>query len=408
MPDFGFNTPFKEQLDFFRNKLNLPSERWDDIVRSAHDRAFIVAGVGKADLLNDLNRAVEKSIAQGLGIEEFRRDFQQIVANHGWTGWTGEGSPAGEAWRTRVIYQTNMATSYAAGRWKQLNDPGLLRLMPNWRYVHADGVAHPRPLHLAWNGTTLPHDHPFWQTHFAPNGWGCHCRVVPVDKRQSIKPPPDGWDKLDPKTGTQIGIDKGFDYAPGANTDRPMKDFIDQKLIRTDAQIGATMWQSLKPVLKAEQMSALREMVAEAAASMEPKGASVVAHVIDPSTVAALAARGIELNDAAVWLRDAELIHAIRDVKTDRGAALPLEVWIALPQYLDQAMPYLDTVDNTLIYAFDLPGRVGKIVVRVNYSSKVKTDAKRKIINSNFIRTGGVVDDFNINDQRYIALKQEA
>ena len=50
-------------------KRNLPTERLDDIMRSAHDRAFIVAGAQKADLLADLNRAIEKSIQHGLGLE---------------------------------------------------------------------------------------------------------------------------------------------------------------------------------------------------------------------------------------------------------------------------------------------------------------------------------------------------
>ena len=99
---FGFNTPFAEQLDFFRQKLNLPSERWDDIQKAAHDRAFIVAGAMKADLVADLRESIDKSIELGTGLDEFRRDFSKIVQTHGWSGWTGEGSAAGEAWRTRV------------------------------------------------------------------------------------------------------------------------------------------------------------------------------------------------------------------------------------------------------------------------------------------------------------------
>ena len=70
---FGFDTPFFEQIEFFRNKLNLPSERWDDIKKAAHDRAFIVAGVMKADLLSDLNGAVDNAIAGGGGEARRRR-----------------------------------------------------------------------------------------------------------------------------------------------------------------------------------------------------------------------------------------------------------------------------------------------------------------------------------------------
>lgn len=97
-----FNSPFDEQLAFFRQKLNLPTARWDDILSAAHDRAFVVAGAAQADLLADLNRAVEKSIEQGMGLDEFRRDFKNAVQQNGWTGWTGEGTAGGEAWRTQA------------------------------------------------------------------------------------------------------------------------------------------------------------------------------------------------------------------------------------------------------------------------------------------------------------------
>lgn len=216
----GFDLPFQEQIDFFRNKINLPTERWDDIWQAAHDRAFVVAGANKADLLADLKRAVDKAIAQGTSLDTFRTDFRQIITNHGWTGWTGEGSDAGFNWRTKVIWETNLRTSYAAGRWAQLNDPGLKKLMPYWRYVHADSVLHPRPLHLRWGQMrlTLPSDDPFWKTHFPPNGWGCRCRVTAVaaPKAGDAIEPPAGWDTPG-EDGTLPGIDKGFGYAPGAS-----------------------------------------------------------------------------------------------------------------------------------------------------------------------------------------------
>ena len=50
----GVRQQFQEQIDFLRRKLNLPSESWRDIQSAAHDRAFVVAGATKADLLHDL------------------------------------------------------------------------------------------------------------------------------------------------------------------------------------------------------------------------------------------------------------------------------------------------------------------------------------------------------------------
>lgn len=236
---------FQEQIDFFRAKLALPTERWDDIRERAHDRAFIVAGAQRADLLADLYQAVDKAIG-GASIGEFRKDFAQAVAKSGWTGWTGEGSKAGEAWRTRTIYRANIRTSYAAGRYAQLSSPGLRAVRPFLRYRHSDSVLHPRPLHLAWNGLTLPHDHEFWKTHFAPNGWGCECDIVAVRAPAAgdATEPPEGWDTIDPKTGAPPGIDKGWAYAPGASNDDLMQMVLD-KLITYPPAIAQALSHAL-------------------------------------------------------------------------------------------------------------------------------------------------------------------
>ncbi|WP_180125629.1 phage minor head protein [Rhodoferax sp. BLA1] len=235
---FGFGTPFQAQIDYLRNKLRLPTDRWDDIMRSAHDRAFIVAGVAKADLLADLHQAVVERAVDGAGLQAFRKDFKAIVAKHGWTGWTGEGSTEGEAWRTRIIYQTNMSTSYSAGRWAQMSDPEVLRFHPYWRYIHADGVLHPRQQHLAWHGFTALSTHPFWRTHWAPNGFGCQCRIISVTKREGeasvragLGELPAGWNAIAPQTGDPVGVGKGFGYAPGASVDVALRQMVQDKLI---------------------------------------------------------------------------------------------------------------------------------------------------------------------------------
>lgn len=229
--------PFDEQVAFFRGKLGnlVPTKTWRDLLKEQHDRAFMVAGAAKADLLADLAEAVDKAIADGETLDKFRQRFGEIVQKHGWHGWTGEDSKAGRAWRTRVIYQTNLATSYAAGRLAQLKEAGF----QYWVYRHS-GSEHPRLQHLAWDGLTLPADHPFWQTHYPPSGWGCKCRVIGADGPKSAerlggKPgytkPPAGWDAIDPKTGEPPGIDKGWGYMPGAtvaDTVRALKSKLDK------------------------------------------------------------------------------------------------------------------------------------------------------------------------------------
>ena len=228
MADYG-SLPFEEAIAFFQQKLDLPTARWDDLLGAAHDRAFVVAGAMQADLLADLRAAVTKGIAQGTTLAEFRRDFESLVAKSGWTGWTGEGSAAGRAWRTEVIYSTNLRTSHAAGRYAQLQE--IRRARPYWRYVHNDTVAHPRPQHLAWHGRIIPADDPWWQTHYPPNGWGCRCQVESLAPRDLARL------GVDPKTLTApsapddlTGIDRGWGYAPGASVASGVNTLLREKV----------------------------------------------------------------------------------------------------------------------------------------------------------------------------------
>lgn len=220
-----FHRPFTEQVAFFRRKLGnlVPTERWDDLLGEAHDDAFMVAGATEADLLTDLGAAVDKAITEGRGIEDFRRDFRDIVRRNGWTGWTGEGSLKGEAWRVGVIFRTNAYTSYSAGRLAQLEQGKF----PFWVYRHG-GSMEPRPQHLGWDGLVLPAGkaHPFWARYYPPSAWGCSCYVVGARTLQAAyrrlggnpdKKLPDDWDTPDPRTGRLKGIGKGWDYAPGAS-----------------------------------------------------------------------------------------------------------------------------------------------------------------------------------------------
>lgn len=230
-PELKFGQPFPAQIAALRIRLQqlVPTAKWDDLWQAEHDRAFMVAGAMKADLLADLAAAVDKSISQGTGIEAFRKDFRQIVETRGWHGWTGEGTKKGEAWRTKTIYRTNVATSYAAGRLAQLRAAGYRYFV----YRHG-GSAHPRVDHLSWDGLVLPANHPFWDTHLPPNGWGCSCYVLGARSMAQARrlggdpglKPPEGWDKIDPKTGAPVGIGKGWAYAPGATTSEQIAAFV--------------------------------------------------------------------------------------------------------------------------------------------------------------------------------------
>ncbi|PJK10941.1 hypothetical protein CO608_00210 [Lysobacteraceae bacterium NML08-0793] len=74
------------------------------------------------------------------------------------------------AWRTRLIYQTNLRTSYMAGRWETLQK------FPYLQYQHRT-VDNPRENHKALDDKIIATRDPWWDTHYPPNGWMCRCTV---------------------------------------------------------------------------------------------------------------------------------------------------------------------------------------------------------------------------------------
>jgi len=218
VPDASIGSlQFPAQIAFFRKKLALPTDRWDAIWKQNHDHAFVVAGAMRQNLVEDFQTAVQKAIKKGTSLKEFQHDFDNIVAKH---GWDYHGS---RDWRSELIYTTNLRTSHAAGRFEQLQS------LPYWQYHHSISVTNPRPEHQGWDGLVLAKDDPFWQTHYAPNGWGCRCYVTGLSKARmkmkgltvsesptiTTRPVKVGKPPNQRVVDVPNGIDAGWDYAPG-------------------------------------------------------------------------------------------------------------------------------------------------------------------------------------------------
>lgn len=215
--------PPAEAIRFFRQKVNLPTRRWDDLWQGANARGFAVAGVQAQDMLGDVRAAMDKALAQGTTYEEFKKDIRGVITGMGWD----KRGPGYVAWRTRIIFETNLRTAYAAGRHAQMTEPSVLASRPYWRYRHS-GAKEPRPEHKAWDNVVLRHDDPWWKTHDPPNGWGCACFKQAINERQLArmgKSGPDDAPKsatrtwVDPVSGEKIavprGIDPGWGYSVG-------------------------------------------------------------------------------------------------------------------------------------------------------------------------------------------------
>lgn len=349
--------PFAEQIAFFRGKLGnlVPTQFWDDLEREQHDTGFMVAGAQKADLLSDLAAAVDRTIAEGKSLGAFRKDFRAIVQRHGWHGWTGEDSKGGRAWRTRTIYRTNAATSYAAGRYAQLVEGNY----PLWIYFHG-GSKEPRPEHLAFNGICLPPDHDFWTIFYPPSDWGCSCYVIGARSARAArilggdpdKQLPNGWDAINPKTGTPFGTGRNWDYAPGASV-APIVTASAEKIRGWDYQIGKAFMEGVPEAMRDALAQSYRALpsVADDVRRYAQRVAGLSEGVIEPLRTLGLvgprqaaaiagqlsddAAAAIDLFDFALDEAAARAILKPRRVWQGERAAAPAD-FAALPAILER------------------------------------------------------------------------
>ena len=393
--------PFAEQINYYRQKLDLPTESYADIYGAEHDHAFVVAGANRLDMVADFRKAVDKAIADGTTLEEFRKDFDDIVAKYGWQ------YHGGHDWRSRIIYDTNLHASYQAGRYEQQQE--MKHLRPYWEYRHRDGQKHPRPEHEAWNGLVLHCDDPWWQTHYPVNAYGCKCTVFAHSKRSLERsglkvgeaPAVEWQERLIGKNSNNPrvvsvpkGIDPGFDRIPGKNAGREGLQRLFDKASAVPPKLATHAMQQVldDPRTRALLTQEITKMVDTVASEMVARGVSKSIGVIAPDILADLAARKLMPATAVITLRDKDILHILRTSKA--GMHLPINFLHHIADHLQAPQAVLlDTTQSepALLYVFDLGGNKGKVVLKLGYESRVKdaeTGAKQNVL-LNILRSGG-------------------
>lgn len=144
-------------------------------------------------------------------VKEVSAHFQE----HGWMEWWPKGNKFQQRDRIIALYRNWMGIRYSQHRRNQLLETNYRF----WIYRHGNSLD-PRPSHVAWDGVALPPDHPFWDLHFPPCGWGCTCRVSGADSERGIvrlggdpeRKLPEGWDAPLPETGRPLGVDWQYKY----------------------------------------------------------------------------------------------------------------------------------------------------------------------------------------------------
>ena len=254
------NVPDTEAIAHFRAKGFHIGYDWRDTSAGQHVASFTVAKVARLDILQDIRAAMDRVKAEGRTFDDFRNELEPILRRKGWWGRQRMADPLtgqtrivqlGSLHRLRIIFDTNLRMATAHGQWQRIER--LAGVMPYLRYSAVQD-ARTRPEHLAWHGTVLPWDHPFWHTHYPPNGWRCRCAVQQLGEDDLERfglevsdEPPDGWDAARPWRDRRneethqipLGIDPGFAHNVGRiNLDREASDRLVQRIDRAPGDLA--------------------------------------------------------------------------------------------------------------------------------------------------------------------------
>ena len=429
--DFAFDLPPEAAVAFLRQKGLRKGFAWQDVWQEAHDQAFTVAKMMDTDLLGEVHEMVTRYIDEGRTTAEFVRDLEPELVRRGWWGRaemvdpkTGEtrvvqlGSPR----RLRVIFETNVKASYAAGHWAEIEATA-----DDAPYLMYDAIddGRTRPEHAAWDGVVLRWDDPWWLTHYPPNGWNCRCGVIQLDADELAELGKDGPDEAptvrtyewtNPRTGETVrvpdGVDPGWAYHPGRTRSAEVRRVMAEKVAAAPPGLGAAAMASVWPRMAAEIEADYAAWVDEVVARGRARGEQRVIGALHPEVLQAMEARGIGVDTAAVTMADRVVLHMLREAKRSARKALPEEMVRRLPRVVAEPRAVLwDKRDPALLYVVDVPGegRRGKVVVRVGFQEKVRTKGGERVrMRTNAVRTGGLVDESNLADPgRYEVLMKK-
>lgn len=372
-----FGVQFKEAIDYLKGKLPEASLKWDDLAGPVHGKVATVAGATTADLSRDIQGALVDALAKGQTITAFRKDFDRIVQEHGWT-YRGK-----RGWRTSVIFDTNMRSAHMAGRWQQLVANQDRRPFLQYRTA---GDARVRPQHRQWNGLIFRIGDPFWATHYPPNGWGCRCTVraysqadlterglqvsepIKVETRNVITR--DG----EIKDQVPVGIDPGWDHNVGQSWINPELS-LGAKLARLPRELrGLIVDKTITPAFQTVLNDRWKAFRTAAKAGSEKPAAQVLGF-LDSATLDALstAAPDLQLRSSAIAaLEDQAAALTTGAQSTAWPAAWLDELPANLRNY--QAV-LLDKTTQSLVIVpqGSLPGtagRLGTVTLRPNVATK--------------------------------------
>lgn len=348
-----FNLPPEDAISYLEKKGFKIGWDWHETLDNAHSKAFTVAKVARMDLLQDIRQSLITAMQQGQTLEQWKAGITPVLQEKGWWGKKTVINPEGREQevqlgsprRLRTIYDTNMQSAFAAGRYKAMLAGSETRPYWEWRHIT---ISNPRKQHVALNGRIFRYDDPFWSVAYPPSEWGCKCRVIArsareVDGKEILDS--DGYSSTiierigtDRNTGadviakrTQFNIptkDGNLTFAPAAgfNGSPASSYLIDDVMVRRATELlgeAKGLQQAQQLMNNSHLTKAHTHFVENALKRSEPQKISNVFGVLQSDSVQFLAATGQSLESKILLISDEVIVNKLYTVTVTELSALP-------------------------------------------------------------------------------------
>lgn len=340
-----FELPPSDAISYLEKKGFKIGWDWHETLDNAHSRAFTVAKVARMDLLQDIRESLISAMQQGQTLEQWKASITPTLQSKGWWGKKTVINPEGREQevqlgsprRLRTIYDTNMQSAFAAGRYKAMIAGSETRPYWEWRHIT---ISNPRKQHVALDGRLFRFDDPFWGVAYPPSEWGCKCRVVArsareVEGKEILSS--DGYESAiyervgtDRNTGVDVIVKRtqfdiptkggNLSFAPAAGFNgSPASSYLmnDVMVRRATDLMGETKGlQQAQQLITNHNLSKVHESFVKNALSLsKPKKQFSPIGVLQSDSVGFLSAQGQSLESKMVWMRDEVIVnHKYTDV----------------------------------------------------------------------------------------------
>ena len=156
---------FEEAIDFFKGKVSLTKEEWENLEPKLRFRAFTVSRLAEADHIEMLRGRLLNAMEKGEYFTETWKDVKTF---------TEDADQPFSARYFETVYRTNIQSAYNAGRLMQYQN----NMPPAWELLFIEdgrtsdicrGLAS-----IAGNGKALAASHSFWSAYgFPPYHFNC-------------------------------------------------------------------------------------------------------------------------------------------------------------------------------------------------------------------------------------------